>query len=289
MSTVAEASADVGRQAMSYPPEHHLLSDLRVATLWFDATQSRFIAPVVPEISQPNGAMSAGALFAIADFAAASTAIAAAGEDWAGTLDLTVRMSRPVRRGPVVIDGTILRAGGTLMTVRSDIYDGDGAEAPTERVGMTIGGFRRMKRNPEFNAGPATEPEIGVRREIGGPAAGFSRPLHQELGLVEIVAGVVELPKSSYVTNSFGTINGGTTGIVICAGAESAAGQDYVAVDLDVRYIGQAKAGPVRTECSVIRRRGRHAAVEVMVVDLSQDRRPIASGTVLLLEREAWV
>ena len=65
----------------SYPPEHHLLRDLCVASYWTGDLESRFIAPLVPEIARPDGSMGAGALFAVADLAAASTAIAGADQD----------------------------------------------------------------------------------------------------------------------------------------------------------------------------------------------------------------
>jgi len=268
---------------MAYPPDEHLLRDLCVARLWTGELESRFTAPLVPEIARSDGAMDAGALFAVADLAAASTAIAGAGDDWAGTLDLSVRMSSPLVTGPLVIEGEVIRAGGTLIAVKSEIYDGQGEESPNKFIGTSIGGFRRMKRNLEFNAGPADRPEIGVRIDMARPGSGFDRPLRKTVGCTEVSAGVIELEKSAYVTNSFGTINGGTTGIVICAGAESAVGHEFVATDVDVRYIGQARTGPVRTMCEVLRIARDHAVVDVMVVDLSQERRPIAAGSVTLL------
>lgn len=268
---------------MGYPPDHHLLRDLQVTSFWTGEFESRFIAPLVPEIARPDGAMSAGALFAIADLAAASTAIAGAGDGWAGTLDLSVRMSTGLVQGPLVIEGAVLRAGGTLIAVKSEIYDGQGTEEPEQFIGTTIGSFRRMKRNEDFNDGPAQVREIGVRRDWARPESGFRSSVLDTIGLTEIRPGVVELEKSPYVTNSFGTINGGTTGIVICAGAESAVGHEFTAVDVDVRYIGQAKAGPVQTMCEILRVNDDHAVVDVMVVDMSQARQPFAAGSVTLL------
>ena len=157
---------------------------------------------------------------------------------------------------------------------------------PQRFIGTTIGGFRRMKRNPDYNAGPVEVREIGRRVDWARVSSGFDRPLHDTIGLVEVRPGVVELEKSAYVTNSFGTVNGGTTGITICAGAESAIGDGFNAVDVDVRYIGQAKQGPVRTACEVLRVTDDHAVVDVMLHDESQDRRVIAAGSVTLLAHE---
>lgn len=268
---------------MAYPPDHHLLRDLSVVSLWTGEMDSRFIAPLTEPVARSDGAMDAGPLYAVADLAAASTAIAGAGDDWAGTLDLSVRMTDAVTTGPLVIEGSVLRAGGTLITVRSELYDGEGTEEPARFVGTSIGGFRRMPRNQDYNAGPAQRHEVGVRREWARATSGFAHRVTEQIGLAEVSAGVVELEKSPYVTNSFGTINGGTTGILICAGAESAVGNGFIAVDVDVRYIGQAKAGPVRTACEVLRVGVEHAVVDVMVHDLSQGRRTIAAGSVTLL------
>ena len=196
---------------MGYPPDHHLLRDLGVVSYWTDEFDSRFIAPSSPETARSDGAMSAGALFAVVDLAAASTAIAGAGDDWAGTLDLSVRMGGAVTVGPLIVESTIVRAGGTLITVRSELYDGGGSEDAGRFVGMAIGGFRRMKRNLDYNAGPVERREIGVRREWARQTSGFDQPVLDTIGLDDLGHGVVELAKSPYVTNSFGTINGGTT------------------------------------------------------------------------------
>lgn len=265
---------------MAYPPDHHLLRDLRVRSEWINEDECVFTAPVVPEVCLPGGQMQLGPLFAVADLALISTAIGFADGDWCGTLDLAIRMRQPVVEGPLAIHCQLLRIGGTLITTQAEIYDGADVLS-----GKAIATSRRMPRNPEFND-TAPEPKVvGRAQHWGIDGSGFSVPVHQQLALTEITPGVVELIKTPYVTNSFGTINGGTTGILICTGAESALAGEFVATDIEARYVGQAPEGPVRTMCEVVRVGTDHAVVDVTVIDMGRERRPIATGGVTLTAR----
>jgi len=127
--------------------------------------------------------------------------------------------------------------------------------------------------------------EVGVPHSWGLATSGFVLPVNEQLGLVEVTPGVIEVTKTPYVTNSFGTINGGTSGIVMCAGAESALGHEFVATDIEARYIGQAAEGPVRTMSEIVRVASDHAVVDVTLVDMSRERRPIATAGVTLTIR----
>ena len=264
----------------SYPPEHHLLRDLKTTSEWVSDDECIFTAPVVDEVRNPRGAMALGPLFAVADVALVSTAIGFSGEDWCGTLDLAIRTGRPVVNGPLVISCQLMRIGGTLITTKAEIYDGSTDAA--HLAGSAIATVRRMPRNPEFNDATPEPKVVGVVKRWARPTSGFTKPVVEQLGCVERAPGQVQLEKSSYVTNSFGTVNGGTTGILICAGAESALEGRFIATDVEVRYIGQAADGPVRTMSEIVRVGTDHAVVDVTVIDMSRERRPIAAGSVTL-------
>lgn len=272
---------------MTYPPDHHLLRDLRGVAEWINEDECVFTAPVVSEVCEPSGAMQLGPLFAVADVALVHTAIGFAENDWCGTLDLAIRMRQPVIEGPLVVACQALRIGGTLITTQADIYDGAGSTAGGTLAGKAIATSRRMPRNREFNDSAPTAKVIGAPQYWGIAGSGFTSPVNEQLGLTEITPGVIELIKTPYVTNSFGTVNGGTTGIVICAAAESALGGEFVATDVEARYVGQAPDGPVRTMCEVIRIGTDHAVVDVTVIDMGRERRPIATGGVTLTARPA--
>jgi hypothetical protein len=53
--------------------------------------------------------------------------------------------------------------------------------------------------------------------------------------------GGVELDMHEYVSNSFGTINGGMLGLLVTAAEDATGG---VGSDLTLRYVGQTKVGP---------------------------------------------
>ena len=267
----------------SYPPARHLLRDLQPEQVWTDEDECVFSAPVTDPLRDPNGALALGPMFAVADLALVATAIGFAEDDWCGTLDLAIRMRAPIVDGPLVIACHALRVGGTLITTKAEIRDGD------RLAGFAIATSRRMPRNTEFNEpdeSPLPGPRVvGSRVSWAVDGSGFAQPYREQLGLVEVGPGGIELAKTPYVTNSFGTINGGTTGIVLCAAAESALGHEYIATDIEARYVGQAGAGPVRSMCEVVRVEDDHAVVDVTVVDTSHERRPIATAGVTLVAR----
>ena len=260
----------------SYPPEHHILRDLRAQAEWVNEDECVFTAPVPAEVRTASGAMALGPLFAIADLALVTTAIGFAEDDWCGTLDLAIRTRIPIREGPCVVACELLRVGGTLITTKAEIRDGN------TLAGIAIATSRRMPRNVDYNSDTPLPKQVGVVQNWGLPSSGFSKGIDDQLGLTPHAPGIIELAKTPYVTNSFGTINGGTTGILLCAGAESALGGDFVATDVEVRYTGQAAEGPVRTMSEVVRVEADHAVVDVTAVDLSRGRRPIATAGITL-------
>jgi acyl-coenzyme A thioesterase PaaI-like protein len=78
------------------------------------------------------------------------------------------------------------------------------------------------------------------------------------------------------VCNPAGTIQGAMVALVVEAATEDlleANGQPAIVTDLDIRYLGQATVGPVRTRCrSVGDDLSAHPAVQVELVDLAADR-----------------
>jgi len=265
-----------------YPPDHHLLRDLCMTAEWINDDELRFVAPVVPEIRSKGGTLALGPLYAVADVALVSAALGFAEHDWCGTLDLALRTRAPIADGPLIVACQVVRVGGTLITTKAEIFDGHGDPDGGTLAGTAIATSRRMPRNTEYNDDSPTSKVVGSPIDWGLGTSGFVTPVLEQLGIAEITPGVVELEKSPYVTNSFGTVNGGATGILICAGAESALGGEFDAADVEVRYIGQAVEGPVRTMCEIVRVGTDHAVVDVTVIDMSRDRRPIATGGVTL-------
>src|SRR5262249_55219354 len=113
-------------------------------------------------------------------------------------------------------------------------------------------------------------------------------PIADHIGLrvVDAAAGVVEVEKTEYVTNSFGSVNGGVLGMIVQAAAETsveAAGAPFAATDVELHYLAQTGHGPVRTATRVLRLRDDHAVCQVRVVDAGAGERLLTLASVTLV------
>lgn len=251
----------------TYPPEKHVLRDLCLTSYWVSEDEIRYVAPVVDALRDASGSVALGPLFAMVDMACAQRAIYEAEGDWAGTIDLSFSSGAPLLKGPIVIVARVLRVGRRLITGCCEVFDGDGSESAGALCGTATGTFNRMRRELARDDESLMTKDIGRRHSWALESSGFDRPVYEKMGLREREPGVIELAKSDYVTNSFGTINGGASAITSVAAAESAAGEDFIARDLSIRYIGRADNGPVRTRSTVVRRDDGGAAVDVQLLD----------------------
>jgi acyl-coenzyme A thioesterase PaaI-like protein len=273
----------------TYPPDHHVLRDLRYETERLAPGHVRGVTPVQPGVLASDGSMRASAIAMTVDVAAAAVAIVAAAPDWSATADLAYWGVRPVRTGPLVCDAHLVRAGSGSIVVEVDVTDAQGDDALAHPAGHTPAGRARLtfSRIPgSASAASARLDRTGdptPRRGIHRPDTAMDDPLFERCGIavVDAAAGVVQCAKADYIRNSFGTINGGVIGVIAEAAAELAArhatGEPLVARDLHVHYLAQTKVGPARTSCRVLRTAPGHALVEVRIVDAGN------AGTVLAL------
>ena len=267
-----------------YPPPNHLLRDLRATTVWIAEDELHLYAPLQPAATDALG-VQAGVMAGLADIAGAMTAFAHVAPDWCATADLSFQRSVGVTEGPVVISTRLLRAGGRVVTVRSEVFDGRGEERPVRHAGTAVMTFTRIARDAarvDVDAEMDRRGTVGVRVDISDASSGFEYPPIDKMGLRRVGPGVVELDKSAYVLNSFGTVNGGATAITLAAAAESAV-PGAVAADVSVRYVGQAGTGPVRTIARELADYGSYASVDVELVDVSAADQLIALGTIGLV------
>lgn len=267
-----------------YPPPNHLLRDLRATTCWVDEDELQLYAPLQPAATDALG-VQVGVIAGLVDIAGAMTAFAHVAPDWCATSDLSFQRSGGVTEGPVVISTKLLRAGGRVVTVRSEVFDGRGEERPSRHAGTAVMTFTRLTRDAaRFDVDDEVDrrSEIGQRRAMTDSSSGFDESPLTKMGLRPVEPGVVELDKSPYVLNSFGTVNGGATAITLAAAAQSAV-DGAVAADISVRYVGQAGVGPVRTVARELADYDSYASVDVELLDTSADDRLIALGTVGLV------
>jgi uncharacterized protein (TIGR00369 family) len=276
----------------TYPPEHHVLRDLRYETERLAPGHVRGVAPVQPGVRAGDGSLRASVIAMTVDVAAAAVAIVAASPDWSATADLAYWGMRPVRTGPLVCDARLVRAGSGSIVVEVDVADAEGdtdllrpgGHTPAGRARLT---FSRIPASASLASGRLDRTgEPTPRRGIHRPDTIMDEPLFARCGieLVDPAAGVVQCPRADYIRNSFGTINGGVIGVIAEAAAEPAArhatGEPLVARDLHVHYLAQTKVGPARTSCRVLRAGPDHALVEVRIVDEGNHNTVLALATV---------
>jgi uncharacterized protein (TIGR00369 family) len=272
----------------AYPPEQHVLRDFAVTTERISRQLTVCTCPLVPAICHPTGRPRVGAIAAIIDLAGAATALSSVTPDWIATADLSFNSGEPIVDGPIVVQACLVRAGSNVIVVRVDVGDGHGrdAVATVRPAGRGLMTFARIPGSASAASGRVI-PESSPKQSMASPQSGFRHPLHVQLGLrvVESVHGVVEVDRTDYSRNSFGSLNGGVIAIAAEAAAEALVatmGTAFEAVDISVNYLSQTRAGPCRTRASLVRRDAHHAVVEVQLVDAGHDDQLLALSTVML-------
>jgi acyl-coenzyme A thioesterase PaaI-like protein len=278
--------------AAPYPPDGHSISDLDITTEQLSATRARSLSPVTDAVRNEAGAAGLGYLVSLVDVNAALVALRAAHPDWTATADLALHEARPLARGPAVVESHLVRAGSKLVVIGTDIYDGAGI-ADLADAGDPVSLAHVATGLATFARVPGTASEVsgtfdplgtvGQRRRIVSTGALPTEPLLERCGLrvIDAAAGVVELANSPYVANSMGAINGGVLGIIF-QGAAEAAVPGFVATDLQIHYLAQARTGPARTRAVVVRETNDHVVCRVEAVDAGDDGRVLALATVTL-------
>ncbi|MCU1374411.1 MAG: hypothetical protein JWO68_1697 [Actinomycetia bacterium] len=254
----------------TYPPDEHVLRDLRIES-WLDAPDHSFaVMPVVDAVLDASGAVSLGALTTLVDLACARVSFASAHPHWIATADLSVVGGAPATEGEVRAEARMVKAGSKLIAIDVDLHG----------AGTAAASFARIPR--EASEVDRPPPQVGERISMPHVGAELDVPITERMGL-RVAHGGIELDRSDYVGNSFGTINGGVLGFLVAAAAEQATG--LVAADLVLRYLGQTKVGPAHAVATVVRTGTDHAVCDVHVRDAGADGMPLARATVTTIRR----
>ncbi len=287
----------------SYPPAHHFLRDLDAESEQVTAQRTLMVAPLTDAVRDRAGHASVGFLATLCDIAAAPLALIAGSPDWTATADLSLHSAGWLVEGPVVADARLVRAGKTTVVVAVEVFDGHGVgdleavqrtggperhqPAPGSPLTRAASGLLTFARIPRAASAAANtfDPAsmVGQRRRMAPLSPPGPGILADRIGLrvVDADDGVVELDRSDYVRNSFGTINGGVLGVVFQAAAE-AAHPELVATDLQIHYLAQSPTGPARTHTVSSRIRADHAVCTVEAVDAGADDLLLSMATVTL-------
>jgi acyl-coenzyme A thioesterase PaaI-like protein len=274
----------------TYPPDEHVIRDLRLETFKAKVDHTWVWAPVQHHLRDDDGSLRLGAIGAMIDAAGALVALPAADPDWIATADLAYRTIAPLTHGPAICSAALVRAGATIIVVGVEVFDGRGSDDAVDAapVGAGTMTFSRIPASASALTLDRTA-NLGRRVRNALPGSGFDVPLHERLGLrvIDRAGGAVEIDKSDYVRNSFGTINGGTICMVFEAAAQHAAqaagGVPYVARDLHVHYLSQTRTGPARTSARVLRHDDRHAVCDLSLVDAGNGDQLLALASVTLV------
>jgi len=257
----------------AYPPDQHLLRDLRFS---FDhdgdRTSSRAWMPVVEEVCTDTGRARAGALATLVDVIGGGLAATAAAPGWIATADLTLSVVRCARPGSVVeARAQVLRAGRTTVVIEVALVDDR-----EEDVGIATMSFAVLPRRD-------SNPEVDRMRDspstMAMPHSRLARPLLDELGVEvrDAARGVVDVPVIDWSRNSMGAMQGGVVATVADVAAEaalrSATGEPVVVTELYVTYLGFGRIGPVRSTVDILAAAAARGTARVELVDAGAENR----------------
>jgi acyl-coenzyme A thioesterase PaaI-like protein len=173
------------------------------------------------------------------------------------TVDLSVRVAKPIGLGTVPMRSRVVKLGRTLATAEAWFYDGDDIAA---HAWLT---FMASPRPQD------TLPEITMERDRTGRR--MAEPFMDALGFVDAAPGVVEVERRPYTLQPAGTLQGG----VVCAIVERAAETltSRRVEEIDVRYLSTVRIGPGRADAELFS----DDVARVDVVDAGRDDGRVAS------------
>lgn len=257
--------------AEEYPPPHHVLRDLRLTVEHRPDGSSSAWIPVTEPVCAAPGVPHAGVLATLVDVVGGGLAAITTEPDWIATADLTLHLLPRRVAGDVEALSRVLRRGRTTVVLEVSLTDtADGAP-----LGLATMSFAVLPRRDD---NPVVDQADQVRRMgMGLPGSGFrfGEPFLDRIGLrvLDAAAGTVELPRSLYVCNTLGAIQGG----MVATTAEQAAryalraacGAPVETVDLQVTFLALARVGSVRSRTRVLAANPAYGTAHVELVDTS--------------------
>ena len=257
---------------MSYPPPVHLLRDLAFSSDRATGVSTNTL-PVEAGLCDEHG-VRLGVLATLVDVSGAGVALEAVAPDWIATADLQTHLVRPIAAGSVVVECRPIRVGARRLVIDAILTDGEGGFCGTGRMA-----FSRIPGSAtKASAADVREPKpAGFTMDGGTP---ITDPLTERCGMQLVGPGQLRFDKSTYVENSFGTVNGGVLALSAEVAAVSACGGGQ-ALDLHVHYLEQIGEGPVAVTAEVIRDSNSGKLCSVRIEDRA-DARLVAVADVLV-------
>ena len=216
-----------------------------------------------------HGAIRVSAVVFLVD-AVAGIAVDTDPEMWSFTSDLSVRL--PAVAAPERILGwaDVRRAGRRSATVAVPLTLPSG-----EDLGLGLVGFARLPRRDTDPPKPDID-RMGLA-EVWSRVTPLDVPLREAAGVrvLDAATGEVELALAPGLLNPAGALQGAMVALVAEVAAEeltsAALGSPQVVTDIDVRYLSQARQGPIRSRARLIGP-PTDGSVVVDLVDVTLDR-----------------
>ncbi len=189
---------------------------------------------------------------------------------WTLTSDMSVRMRPLPAPGRISATNKVLRRGRRSVTCTVELTTDEGAP-----IAMGAIGFANIPRKATDPPKPVVTPEDAAERFRG--LTTLSRPLREEAGIevIDPAEGIVQVEVTPELRNPAGTMQGAMVALVAEAAAEDLAATRFespvVVTDLDLRYLAQTQAGPVRTSSQLLGT-GPDAPIQVELIDTSTDK-----------------
>lgn len=203
--------------------------------------------------------------------AVAGIAIDGDPDRWTFTTDMSIRMRPVPAPDSVSAVNTILRAGRRTVTSMVEVTSNDGAPIATGALG-----FATVPRKPDDPPKPVVLPDQAPAM-FAEHYATLDQPVRDAAGIevIDAAEGIVQIEVTPAVRNPARTLQGAMVALVAEAATEDLIearfGQPCVVTDLDLRYVGQAQVGPVRTRTRLLGTTA-DAPLEVALVDQSTDK-----------------
>lgn len=256
----------------SYPPERHVLRDLRLESESSPGFGARGWITFDEHLRGPTGLPHPGALATLVDAIGGGLAATAARPDWIATADLTLHVVPRTGVQRAEATGRVVRKGRTTVVIEVHLATETG-----EELGLATMTFAVL---PRRDGNPVIDQADGVTRTtMALDHSGFTQSLEAATGLTTIDAstGRVELPLTDYVRNTLGAVQGGMMAMTAAVAAERAlshaAGTRLDIVDLQVTYLALAKVGPVASTTTVLAMQRSFGTAHVELSDTGADNR----------------
>jgi uncharacterized protein (TIGR00369 family) len=256
----------------AYPPDRHLLRDLRLEFDHSDGETSRAWLPVVPELCTDHGGVRAGALATLVDVIGGGLAATSVQPDWIATADLTLHVVGAATSGSVAARARVAHAGRTTVVIEVELQDDAGAEIGLATMSFAV--LPRRADNPQIRTSEATGP---TTMALASSRLDASLLDMLDVRVVDAARGELQVPIGDWSRNSLGAIQGGAVATIVDGAAEAATraatGEPLVVTDLQITYLALGRIGPIRTRVEVLGTSAGHATARVELVDAGAESR----------------